>query len=103
MTTGRQHDIQYRLRRADGVYRWFQVLGQPVRDNQGRMARWYGLLIDIDDRKNIEEALRHARARLSRATQVATVGELAASIAHEINQPLAAVVANGQPAAAFRS
>ncbi len=95
VTTGRQHDIQYRLRRADGVYRWFQVLGQPVRDNQGRMARWYGLLIDIDDRKNIEEALRHARARLSRATQVATVGELAASIAHEINQPLAAVVANG--------
>jgi PAS domain S-box-containing protein len=95
VTTGRQHDIQYRLRRADGAYRWFHVLGQPVCDNQGRMARWYGLLIDIDDRKNIEEALRHARTRLSRATQIATVGELSASIAHEINQPLAAVVANG--------
>jgi hypothetical protein len=53
------------------------------------------LLIDIDDRKNTEEALRSTQARLSRATQTATVGELAGSIAHEINQPLAAVVTNG--------
>jgi hypothetical protein len=53
------------------------------------------LLIDIDDRKNTEEALRITQARLSRATQTATVGELAGSIAHEINQPLAAVVTNG--------
>src|ERR1700758_2458326 len=60
-----------------------------------RVTQLYGLLIDIDDRKNIEEALRRTQTRLSRATQVATVGELAASIAHEINQPLAAVVANG--------
>ena len=59
------------------------------------MTRWYGLLIDIDDRKNMEEALRSSQTRLSRATQTATVGEFAAAIAHEINQPLAAVVANG--------
>ena len=59
------------------------------------MTRWYGLLIDIDDRKNMEEALRSNETRLSRATQTATVGEFSASIAHEINQPLAAVVANG--------
>src|ERR1700758_5768607 len=60
-----------------------------------RVTQLYGLLIDIDDRKNIEEALRAPQTRLSRATQIATVGELSASIAHEINQPLAAVVANG--------
>jgi len=93
--TGQTHDVQYRMRRADGTYRWFHVLGQPVLDAGGGVARWYGLLIDIDDRKNIEEDLRRAQARLSRATQIATVGELAASIAHEINQPLGAVVANG--------
>jgi hypothetical protein len=59
------------------------------------MTRWYGLLIDIDERKNTEEALRSTQARLSRASQIAAVGELAASIAHEVNQPLSAVVANG--------
>jgi PAS domain S-box-containing protein len=95
VATGQQHEIQYRLRRRDGEFRWFHVLGQPARDSEGRVTRWYGLLIDIDDRKKIEEALRATQTRLSRATQIATVGELAASIAHEVNQPLAAVVANG--------
>ena len=94
--TGQPHQTQCRFRRFDGVYRWFQVLGQPAHDGAGRISRWYGLLIDIDDRKNMEEALRGSQARLSRAIQTATVGEFAAAIAHEMNQPLAAVVANGQ-------
>jgi PAS domain S-box-containing protein len=96
VATGQPHEAQCRLRRSDGVYRWFQVLGQAARDSGGGVARWYGLMIDIDDRKNTEEALRSSQARLSRAIQTATVGEFAASIAHEINQPLAAVVTNGQ-------
>jgi PAS domain S-box-containing protein len=95
VATGQQHEVQYRLRRWDGAYRWVHVLGEPLRDGEGRLTRWYGLMIDIDDRKRIEEDLRATQSRLSRATQTATVGELAASIAHEINQPLAAVVANG--------
>jgi len=96
VATGQAYDIQCRLRRSDGVYRWFRVLGQAARDSAGKVARWYGLLIDIDDRKNIEEALRSNQERLSRAIQTATVGEFAAAIAHEVNQPLAAVVTNGQ-------
>jgi PAS domain S-box-containing protein len=95
VATGEQHEIQYRLRRWDGEFRWFHVLGQPAHDSAGQVTRWYGLLIDINDRKNIEEALRRTETQLSRAAQIATVGELAASIAHEVNQPLAAVVANG--------
>jgi PAS domain S-box-containing protein len=95
IATGRTVELQCRLRRSDGVCRWFHVLGQAAHDHTGAVTRWFGLLIDIDDRKNIEEALRSSEARLSRATQTATVGEFAASIAHEINQPLAAVVANG--------
>jgi len=94
--TGQPLEVQCRLRRSDGIYRWFQALGQAARDSQGTIARWYGLLIDIDDRKNMEEALRNSQARLSRAMQTATVGEFAAAIAHEVNQPLAAVVTNGQ-------
>jgi PAS domain S-box-containing protein len=96
VATRQRHEAQCRFRRFDGVYRWFQVLGQAARDGTGQVTRWYGLLIDIDDRKNMEEALRSSRARLSRAIQTATVGEFAAAIAHEINQPLAAVVTNGQ-------
>jgi hypothetical protein len=95
LASGRQHEVQYRLRRFDGTYRWFHVLGQLGRDREGRVTRWYGLLIDIDERKTIEEALRSTQERLSRASQIAAVGELAASIAHEVNQPLSAVVANG--------
>jgi PAS domain S-box-containing protein len=95
LETGQPHEVQYRFRRSDGVYRWFHVLGQPARDAEGHRTRWYGLLIDIDDRKNMEEALRNTQARLSRASETATVGEFSAAIAHEINQPLAAVVANG--------
>jgi PAS domain S-box-containing protein len=96
VATGQPLQIQCRFRRSDGVYRWFRALGQAARDSEGGVARWYGLLIDIDDRKNMEEALRSSQARLSRAIQTATVGEFAAAVAHEVNQPLAAVVTNGQ-------
>jgi PAS domain S-box-containing protein len=95
VVTGQPYDNQFRLRRYDGVYRWFSVHGQAAWDSDGRVTRWYGLLIDICDRKTAEEALRNSQAQLSRATRTATVGEFAAAIAHEINQPLAAVVANG--------
>ena len=95
VATSQPYDNHCRFRRYDGIYRWFHVLGQAARDNDGRVTRWYGLLIDIDDQKNIEEALRDSQACLSRATRTATIGEFAASIAHEINQPLAAVVTNG--------
>src|SRR5260370_5751577 len=52
------YDSEYRIRRADGVYRWFQVRALPVRDTEGRVVRWYCLHTDIDDRKRAEEALR---------------------------------------------
>jgi len=96
VATGQPLEVQCRYRRSDGVYRWFQALGQAAADSEGGVARWYGLLIDIDDRKNMEEALRSNQAQLSRAMRTATVGEFAAAIAHEVNQPLAAVVTNGQ-------
>jgi PAS domain S-box-containing protein len=93
--TGHSHQVTYRLRRADGTYRWFDVRGEPLRDIEGRVVQWYGICIDVEDRKRTEEALRNTQDRLSIASQVATVGELSASIAHEVNQPLTAVVSNG--------
>jgi hypothetical protein len=93
--TGEPHQVTYRLRRADGEYRWFDVRGEPLRDSEGRVAEWYGICIDVEDRKRTEEVLRSTQERLSVASQIATVGELSASIAHEVNQPLTAVVSNG--------
>ncbi|RFU49061.1 PAS domain S-box protein [Paraburkholderia sp. DHOC27] len=88
-------EATYRLRRYDGEYRWFEVRVQPLHDERGKVTRWYGLFIDVDDRRKAEEALRTAQSRISRATKIATVAELSASIAHEVNQPLAAIVTNG--------
>jgi PAS domain S-box-containing protein len=56
--TGNPYDIEHRCRRADGVYRWFQVRALPVRDADGGITGWYVLLVDIDDRKRVEEALQ---------------------------------------------
>jgi len=59
-TTGSSYSDIYRLRRADGQYRWIQSVGEPFRDREGRIAHWYGLVIDIEDQKRAEEALRES-------------------------------------------
>jgi len=56
--TGEPYDIEQRVRRADGVYRWFHMRGLPLRDSEGGVTRWYVLQTDIDDQKRAEEALR---------------------------------------------
>src|SRR5439155_8496933 len=62
--------------------------------NWGTLLKWYGTTTDIEDRKRAECALQEAQAGLSHVTRVTTMGELAAAIAHEVNQPLAAIVTN---------
>jgi len=62
--TGQIYDIEHRCRRADGVYRWFQVRGLPVRNAEGKISVWYLLLTDIDDLKRAEAELRALRDRL---------------------------------------
>jgi hypothetical protein len=96
--TGESYSAIHRLRRADGEYRWHQSRGEPLRDPQGKIIQWYGLAIDIDERKRAEDHLRDTRIKLSRASKIATVAELSASIAHELNQPLMAVFGNAQAA-----
>jgi PAS domain S-box-containing protein len=62
--TTEPYQIEHRLRRADGVYRWFQARGLALRDGEGRVTRWYNLLTDIDDRKRAEEVLRTSEQNL---------------------------------------
>jgi PAS domain S-box-containing protein len=94
VATGEPFESRHRVLRADGVYRWIDARAHPLRDAAGLIVRWYNLLVDVDDQKRAEAALADLQAKLSRAAQFATVGELAGSIAHEVNQPLAALVAN---------
>jgi PAS domain S-box-containing protein len=102
---GEPYEVEGRIRRFDGVYRWFLIRGLPLRDTHGQVVRWYSLLSDIDDRKRAEteritaeEALNRARAELAHVARVTTMGELTASIAHEVKQPIAAAVTSAQTA-----
>jgi PAS domain S-box-containing protein len=96
LSTGDSYTMEYRIRRDDGVYRWVQASVQPLRDPSSRVIRWYGLLTDVNDLRRTEESLRRTQAQLAQSAQKAAVAELAASIAHEIGQPITAMVANGQ-------
>jgi two-component system sensor kinase FixL len=68
---------------------------QASRDAQGRPIEWFGTNTDGEERRQVEEALHKAQVDLAHLTRVTTMGELAASIAHEMNQPLGAIVNNG--------
>jgi len=72
--TGHPYDFDHRLRRADGVYRWFHSGALPLRDSKGRIVRWYNLLTDIDDRKRAEEKLRRSEVYLSEAQILSHTG-----------------------------
>jgi PAS domain S-box-containing protein len=96
MQTGEPFSSIHRLRRVNGEYRWHHAMGEPLRDLAGKIIQWYGLSIDIDERKRAEEHLREARVKLNKASKIAMVAELSASIAHELNQPLMSVLGNAQ-------
>jgi PAS domain S-box-containing protein len=97
------YDIEMRLRRADGVYRWHRSRRVPLRDANGAIVNWYGAGHDIDDQKRAEEAYREALLELAHANRVATIGQLTASITHEVNQPITAAVTYALAARRFLS
>ncbi|HEX7139623.1 MAG TPA: sigma 54-interacting transcriptional regulator, partial [Vicinamibacterales bacterium] len=72
--TGEPYDYEHRLRRADGVYRWFHSRGRPLRDAEGQIVRWYNLLTDIHARKESEEKLRRSEADLLEAQRLSHCG-----------------------------
>ncbi len=92
--SGEPGEVEARLRRFDGSYRWFLLRGNPLRDESGAIVKWYGTNTDIDDRKRAEEELTRARAELAHVARVTSLGVLTASIAHEVNQPLSGIVMN---------
>ncbi len=94
LATGEPYAVKHRMRRADGHYRWVETRGAAMRGGDNAIVQWNGVCLDIDDQVHAQEDLRLSQERLARASQAASLSELTASIAHEINQPLAAIIAN---------
>jgi PAS domain S-box-containing protein len=99
LARGEPFESEARHRSANGEYRWFLVRAVPLRDENGKIRKWYGTLTDIEDRKRAEqerERLRQLEADLAYMSRVMTMGELAASLGHEVKQPIAAAAMNAQ-------
>lgn len=91
-------DVEYRVLLPDGIVKHVYGLGHPVLNAEGELVEVVGTTVDITERKRAEEArerLRELEADLAHINRVSMMGELAASIAHEVNQPLAGIVSNG--------
>jgi PAS domain S-box-containing protein len=79
---------------ADNTYHWCVTSALPLLDNEGRIVKWHGTVVDMHDWKQAQEELRNTQAELARMMRVMTIGQLTASIAHEVNQPLSGIITN---------
>jgi PAS domain S-box-containing protein len=90
--SGEPFEEEMRIRRTDGEYRWFLSRAVPLRDKRGKVVKWYGAATDIQDRKRVEEL----QAELAHTNRVSTMGELVASISHELAQPIQITTAHAK-------
>jgi PAS domain S-box-containing protein len=93
--------IEYRLQRSDGEYRWLVNSGVPRLEDDGTFLGYLGSCVDITERKRAEAELHLERQELAHISRLSTMGELAASLAHELHQPLTAILSNAQAAQRF--
>src|SRR5207248_549413 len=90
IATGELYEIEYRLRRADGAFRWHLARALALRDDSGRITKWFGSCIDIDDQKRAQEALREAKEVAESANRAKD--EFLANVSHEIRTPMNAIL-----------
>ena len=93
--------MEYRLRRHDGEYRWMLDTGVPRFAPDGAFLGYIGTCIDITERKQSELEITQQRNELAHLSRVTMLGELSGSLAHELNQPLTAILSNAQAAQRF--
>ena len=96
-----RYDPQYRVLLPDGTVRWLAAAGQVERNKSGKPVRMLGVSIDITGRKLAEREIQQQRAELVHVTRVSMMGQLASSLAHELNQPLGAILHNAEAAELF--
>lgn len=88
---GESTSEEYRIARPDGEVRWIRDRAFPIRDDTGKVVRVVGVADDITNLKDTEELLQSQRDQLAHVARLSTMGEMAAELAHEMNQPLAAI------------
>ena len=74
LATGESFAMRYRLRRADGVYRWMSSRAEPMRDEGGRIVQWFGLCHDIDDQMRLYSDLEEREAKIRRLVDSDVIG-----------------------------
>ncbi|MEO6561391.1 MAG: PAS domain S-box protein [Burkholderiaceae bacterium] len=89
--TVQQHGFEIMFQRANGARFPVLIYESPLLDESGRQTGWMGSILDISDRKRVEELNRQQQEKLQSSARLATMGELASTLAHELNQPLAAI------------
>jgi two-component system, LuxR family, sensor kinase FixL len=93
-----EFSMEHRLRRYNGEYCWILNNGTPRFESDGAFLGYIGSAIDVTQRKEAETQLRRQREEMAHMTRISTMNELAASLAHELNQPLTAILANAHAA-----
>ncbi|WP_426537316.1 AAA family ATPase [Bradyrhizobium sp. McL0615] len=101
IAAGVPYGTEARVRRFDGEFRWFEIRGIPVRDASDRIVRWYSLLTDTEDRTQALARLQQMQSEFAHINRVSMMGELAASLSHEIAQPIASARNNARAAQNF--
>ncbi len=91
---GTHFETDCKIVRPDSTVRYIHSLAEPVFSKDGELTELVGTIIDNTERKQAEDTLQKARLELAHMARITTMGELAASIAHEVNQPLSAVIAD---------
>jgi PAS domain S-box-containing protein len=89
-----EFELEYRIIRPNGSIRYHQGIGRPLERGNGELE-FIGMVVDVTERKQAEKALQEIQTELAHVSRMTAMGEMAASIAHEINQPLGAIVNNG--------
>lgn len=101
LTTDRDYEVEYRVQLPDGQTRWIAARGRAERDSGGKPILVRGVVLDVSARRRSELELQQLQGQIAHASRVSMMGQLASALAHELNQPLGAILRNAEAAELF--